>query len=266
MLEEYFDKELKPVVERELSRLTKVKRDVASELVRAADTLKKPVLFDKSELSTFVEVPTEELIERLKRSTLGHKLLAELGDQAQDVFKELGRRYEVVGDKFTRSFRNNSKRWATGIAFVLAIALNIDSIHIADSYIKNEGLRQSIIAQNDAIINNYTALVDSLKKENKDSVTRVELEQAIGNSRKQFDVLTNLGLPLGWSYFPHSGLQKPETNDFKSRDNLGGWVMWVLGIFLTALLAGLGAPFWYDAIIGISRATQNARAIKKPNA
>ena len=268
MLTEYFGKELRPVVQRELNRLKKnvnLTDKVASELVGTANDLNESELFDQNELATLIEVSTGELTERLKRSTLGQKLLTELGDQAQAVFDELGRRYEVVGDKFTESFRKYSRRWATGVALVLALAVNIDSVNIIDSYIRNEGIRQGVIAQRDSFVEDYNALVESLEKEKgKDSVTKEELAQAFSDSQEQLDVLTKVGFPIGWSYFPHSGFQEGESRDFQRRNNFGGWVMWVLGILLTAGLAGLGAPFWFDTVTGISRVVQRARTVKKP--
>ena len=87
---------------------------------------------------------------------------------------------------------------STGIALVLALVVNIDSIHIADSYIRNESMRQGVIAQRDAFVEHYNALIETLEKEkNKDSVTKKELEQAFGDSRQQVDVLTSVGFPIG---------------------------------------------------------------------
>ena len=37
---------------------------------------------------------------------------------------------------------------------------------------------------------------------------------------------------------------------------------WILGIVLTGLLAGLGSPFWYDAVAGLSRVVKNAGKVK----
>ena len=49
---------------------------------------------------------TEELLE--PAVGLGRKLLADLGNNAQAIFDELGKRYEVLGYYFTESLRNNS--------------------------------------------------------------------------------------------------------------------------------------------------------------
>ena len=37
---------------------------------------------------------------------------------------------------------------------------------------------------------------------------------------------------------------------------MSGGFWWIIGIMLTAGLASLGAPFWYDAISGISRSSR----------
>ncbi len=265
MLTEYFDKELQPIVRRELVRLNKnIKDQVAAELVDTADNVNESKLFNQDELTTLIEVSTEELTERLKRSTLGQKLMKELGDQAQTVFNELGRRYEVVGDKFTESFRKNSRKWATGVALVLALSLNIDSIHILDSYIRNANMSQGVIAQRDAFVEDYNALVESLEKEEgNDSVTKEELAYAFSDSQEQLDVLTSVSFPIGWSYFPHSGLQEVKSKDFQRRNNFSGWLTWLFGILFTSGLAGLGAPFWHDTVTGISRVAQKARGTQK---
>jgi hypothetical protein len=147
MLTEYFSKELKPVVQREVNKLKKnISDDVAEELVKTADKLNTSELFEKEELTKLIEVSTDKLTERLKESEFGQTLLTKLGDQAQATFDKLGRRYEVVGDKFTDTFRKKSRLWATCVALVLALVFNIDSIHILNSYIRNEGMRQIVIA------------------------------------------------------------------------------------------------------------------------
>lgn len=263
MLTEYFKKELKQVVGRELNRVKKeVTANVSSKLSKAAKEFSESELFDEEELTVLVDVSTDELEERLKRSALGKELLTQLGDEAQKVFDELGRRYEVVGAKFTESFRKHSRWWATIVALILALALNIDSIYIATSYIRDQNLRQGAIARMDAIMSNYDAKVASLPGPESEG-TMEALNQALNDTREEVNFLTAAGFPIGWSYFPHAGLKDASSMDFERRNDLGGWLMWIVGIVLTAGLAGLGAPFWYDAVTGISRFAQKARAPRR---
>ena len=69
-------------------------------------------------------------------------------------------------------------------------------------------------------------------------------------------------LVVATTYFPHICRQEGVTLECRQKNNLGGWALWVLGIVLTAGLAGLGAPFWYDAIRGISCAVEGTRTTR----
>jgi hypothetical protein len=264
MLQEYFNTELKPVVERELCRLKKdLSAEAAAQINSQAEVLRQTLPFSPPELAKLITVTTDDLTERVKRSELGKQLLSELGDKAQPVFDELAKRYEVVGNKYTESFRTSSRKWAMIVALALAVIFNIDSIHIVDSYIRNEGMRQAVIAQRDAFERDYNALVASLDgTDNSATVTRQQLEESFKDSQAQLNVLTNAGFPIGPTYFPHFCRQNGDTLECRQRNSLGGWALWVLGVGLTAGLAGLGAPFWYDAIRGISRAVEGTRTTK----
>jgi hypothetical protein len=261
MLKEYFYTEFKPVIERELCRLKKdLSQEAAIQLNSKAANLRRNVPFSQAELARLVRVTTEELTERLKRSDFGRELLSELGDKAQPVFDELAKRYEVLGDKYTDSFRSRSRNWAMLVALALALVFNIDSIHMVDSYIRHEGMRQAVIAQRDAFEQDYNTLVASLDgSDDSATISRQQLEESFSNSRAQLNILTNAGFPIGPTYFPHVCREDGETLECRQRNSLGGWALWVFGIGLTAGLAGLGAPFWYDAVRGISRAVEGTR-------
>jgi len=318
MLEEYFNKELKPVVDRELNRLKgQIKSTIVTEVSTHIDDLEKIAievsnrvenfnmlttevsthaddlkfvekqdeeqvkevktnpLFSVEELEKLVDMSTEEITERLKRSQMGQKLLEELGDKANTVFEELGKQYELVGKKFTKSFREHARWWATGVALVLAFALNIDTIFIAKTYISNEGMRQAVIAQRDSLEEGYTTLTEKFAQEqDKAEITREEFEQAFADTQEQLDIFTSAGFPIGWSYFPHSAVKKVSfwniefvkpaelSKEYQDRNNSPGWWLWVAGCILTGLLAGLGGPFWYDMVAGISNAVKGVRGQK----
>jgi len=278
MLEDYFKNELEPVINREVERLdsaaTKAVTIAVTESVTTnlntlanslasnfkVDMIKNNLHFTDDEVKKLVEFSTEELKELLKRSALGKELLKELGDEAQTVFDELGKQYEVFGKRVTKSFRENARWWGTGVALVLAFALNIDTIFIAKTYITSEGMRQAVIAQQDALEEGYTTLAEQLEAEqDKTEITREEFEQAFSDTQEQLDIFTSAGFPIGWSYYPYAGLQGEPSEDYKDRDNTLGWWLWVVGCILTGLLAGLGGPFWYDVVSGISHAAKRAR-------
>lgn len=265
MLVQYFSTELKPVLERELKRLqNQITSQVAGDVLSLAGRLDVSLAFSSQELKTLTEVSAEEIVERLKRSSMGLKLLGELGDQAENIFKELARRYEIVGEQFTQSFRTHSRLWATGVALVLAFALNIDSLFIADTYIKNQGMREAVIAQKDSLQQGYQDLANKLEQEQgRTEISKQEFEQAFADAHAQMDIFTISGFPIGASYFPFSCGKNPESSDCKSRNTPLGITLWLLGCILTSLLAGLGGPFWYDVVSGVSYAIQQVRNPKK---
>jgi hypothetical protein len=266
MLVDYFKNELRPVIEREMNRLKdQVTNETADEIKTQADKLGASLPFTEAELKKLTDVSTEELIERLQRSELGVKLLQSLGDKAKTTFEELGRRYEMVGDKFTNSFRANSRWWATAVALIIAFALNVDSLFIANSYIKNNGMREAVIAQKDSLEQGYNTLAEKLNQDQgKTDITKAEFEQAFSDTKAQLDVFTSAGFPIGYSYFPYACNAKPDAPDCQSRNSNFGFTLWVLGCILTSLLAGLGGPFWYDIVSGVSRTVQSVRG--KPSA
>ncbi len=262
MLEEYYKNELQPVIKREMVRLKgHIDDKAALHLQKLAGEIDTSCLFADVDTRKLVAASTAEITERLKRSPLGTELMKKLGDKADVIFSELGKRYEAIGEKFTLSFREKSRWWATGVALILALALNIDSIFLMDSYIKNQGLRDTVIAQRDAIEQNYKDLVASFDGQ-KETVTKADVEKAFQESQTQITTLTGIGLPLGWTYFPHIGWKAQATQEYMSRNSVQGWTFWALGILLTAGLAGLGGPFWYDVVGGVSRVVDSARKAK----
>ena len=270
MLTEYFSSEFQPVIQRELNRLHKEVGDkVYTGLNEALDKYDTNIEINKAEAEGLMDLATDELLERLKRSKLGQQLLNDLGDKAQTIFDELGKRYEAIGQKATESFRTHSAKWAFAIALVLALFINIDSIYIVTTYVNNASTVQAVIDQKDAFVDDYNDLVDKLEaEEGKKSVTKAELEHAFQDSQEQLTVVTGSGFPVGWSYFPHSyylGDTRGSSQDFQNRNNFLGWASWVVGILITGVLAGRGGPFWYDVVAGITRVVQGTRAAaKKP--
>jgi hypothetical protein len=263
MLEDYFGDAFSQVAERELNRIkTRGAAQVSDELYKAADACGISDVVKRDELTTLVDISTEDLKRRLEQSDMGKKLLTELRDQADKVFDELGRHYEIVGKKFTAKFRTSSMWWAFVVALFLALVINIDSIHIANSYIRNESLREGVVIRMNAITSELDGRVEALEP-TQGKVTKEALKGAIDDTRTQIDYLTGLGFPIGWSYFPHVYIRDKSSTDYKNRSTPYGLALWVIGIVLTAYLATLGAPFWHDTIRGIDVYRDRSRGAEK---
>jgi hypothetical protein len=113
-----------------------------------------------------------------------------------------------------------------------------------------------------------------------DSIAAIDWDQlaaGLAATSEGVKALEESGLPLGSGYFPtscYSVARQAGLGQWASLTSVGRptcidpygrslW-KWLLGIALTGLLAGLGAPFWYDVVSGISRVTRVARGSQNP--
>jgi hypothetical protein len=150
-----------------------------------------------------------------------------------------------------------------GIALVLALALNIDSIRLASSYVTHDALRETVIAKMPEIVENYKQLPSA---DEPVEGTQTSFKKALEDTREQIDFLGSAGFPVGWSHFPYGEPGGESQPDVFQMENSGRLLAWLLGIVLTAVLAGLGAPFWYDTVLSVSRVVETTRAKPKSSA
>lgn len=274
MLTDFFDKEIGPVVKLEARKLRdKLEDDGVEKITELAEKYAGEDIIGAAEAAKLVNLSTNEFIERIKRTEFGGAILDDLKDDADAVFDKMADRYEAVGRHFSQSFKNQSRLWTSAIALILAVVVNIDSIHIANSYIRDDQLTAEVLLQMDTVVARNEAAASDVETAGGDVE---QLRRSVQQSREEIDYLRNSGFPVGWANFPHSGLTpdcsgQPDCANqyevhqatFQQRDNLWGWFSWILGIVLTAFLAGLGAPFWYDAVKSITQFAQKSRETKQ---
>lgn len=119
------------------------------------------------------------------------------------------------------------KRWSQKIAFIigliLAISLNIDSIHIAQVLWRNPAARQ----ESAAYVQTY------MEKMAEDSVPLDTTD--LQNIKKE---IQEVNYPIGWG-------------QVNIEDNTNIWQFWFIKVFgwlITAGAAMQGAPFWFDTL------------------
>lgn len=220
-----------------------------------------------------IHVANEDLIDKLKQTDLGAKLL-NIPNRAEDIFNEIARRYAAVEKEYSDKFRANT-RWVTSIiALVIALAFNIDSTSIAAAYLRSPALSAAVAAKSESVIAEYEANAEKLKglppqnpqdpagkppsteQMQKDLKDVVESGKAI---QAKLDALSASGFPFGWDYFPYG----QNTTQFGAKFSSGlRWANWILGIALTVVFAGLGAPFWYDVIRNLNNVARSSPATK----
>ena len=135
-------------------------------------------------------------------------------------------------------YKRRAQAWTIGIAVGLTVALNVDSILIAQRFARDAALRAAIVAQAELMVQQPAAVVVSSTpgagtppvNPVQDTTARAQLLQ------DRIGELKTVGIPLGW----------PDPDGSR-----GGWswlLLKALGLLLTAGAASLGAPFWFDIL------------------
>jgi len=238
---------------------------------------------DEVETFQLAAVTTEEMIDRLKHSEVGQKIVEDLKEEAEAVFAHVASRYERFGEVFSESFRTNSRRWTFGLSLALAFFVNMDSIYLMQAYMLDGDTRAAVIQQGAGIVesareaaNQPNANGEATAQAAKESLTRLA---------ESVDSIETLPFPVGWSQYPGcpsdssdarcpdrapetaagagSGANastKFENLKISLTNNPAAAFTWFCGCLLTAFLAGLGTPFWYDAASNLMGLAQKARS------
>jgi len=187
-------------------------------------------LFKSDMVVDQLRIGTQALLQ--DNSKLGksiNSLFAGAGEYAESFDKSLaiGRKnveawFDSTMDRMTGWYKRWSQKIAFVIALVVAIAFNIDSIHIAAELWNTPALRQASAAY----------VEDFIKDNSKDGT----FSQTDLNALKVD--LEELKFPIGW-------------NQAKNEKDTNPWLFWfmkVVGWFITAGAAMQGAPFWFDTL------------------
>lgn len=164
-------------------------------------------------------------------------LAAGAGDNMGVVMKNIEAWFNSSMDRTSGWYKRHVQRILIVIGFVIAGALNADSIAIFKSLTNNPPLRNALVAASQEYAKAAPGDKDALSPQ-----ARVE-----GNI-KQIDALQ---LPVGWMWKPDNNavsnyaLAIPTGHGVELFWNI---VLKVLGLALTGLAISLGAPFWFDTL------------------
>ncbi|MDQ3651856.1 MAG: hypothetical protein M3458_16595 [Acidobacteriota bacterium] len=123
-------------------------------------------------------------------------------------------------DRVSGSYKRRMQWIVLGLAFAVTVALNVDTVTIANRLSRDAALRNSLVAQ---------AQVFAQQPTRPDN-TRPPEERL----RETIATVQGLGLPIGWSGDARLPVEQIPTR-------LLGWIV-------TAFAVSLGAPFWFDTL------------------
>lgn len=195
-------------------------------------------------------------------------------------------KYDELCAAASAEFKDSRRRWSVIAGLLLALVVNADGVRIFDEFVKNPALAATMAAKLDQFENAAEAAEARLSSaEAGEQAGDLEtLTARIRDLRTDIQELESVGLPIGWSYWPHCTLVS--ANDSKRMSPSDWWVytfgtdsqrkglegrrqstddhacitageaatsvlsMDGIGALLvlvgTGLLIGLGAPFWFD--------------------
>lgn len=175
---------------------------------------------------------------------------------ASSLANEVSARYAKIEKQYSELFRRQSQLFATLIALILALVFNVDSVTILNSYITNPAVRATVSNRADKALQDFQQALKEGK--NGKPVDLAELEKQRRKFQEDLNQFGSEGFPFGWSYFPYAPYPP-----FKPAPDCSRRLQWLVGIALTALLAGLGTAFWYDVVRNLMMITRGDPT-KKP--
>lgn len=121
-------------------------------------------------------------------------------------------------------YKRYTQTWMFGLGVALAVACNVDALHVIQSLSSDPQLRSSVVEQ-------------AIRFATTHSTNEIAAPAANGtNVAGAVSDLNASALPVGWG----------PAQLAKLRD--GGWIISVMGWLVTALAGTLGAPFWFDTL------------------
>jgi hypothetical protein len=203
-------------------------------------------------------------------------LIDEAGNDINKARTNIENWYDDAMDRVSGWYKRRVHKILIIIGFIAAALLNVDTINIAKTLWYNDTLRASVAAAAENYVKTNpaptptptttpeTTTTTTTTAPQGETVTDANRQafiarQKINNIRAEID---NLGLPISWVSQPDRNDEKYKGKDAQYEQDLQaynvdprrlpndgrGWLLKLLGIFLTALAVSQGAPFWFDLL------------------
>ena len=174
-------------------------------------------------------------------------LLQRSGGNLDAAHKAIEGWFDDAMDRVSGWYKKRTQIWIFGIAIVITVLSNADTLQIAHRLWTDPVLRNKVVAESQ---NRAKKPLPSVEYPDKDEPTNPQVTEGSIVSASERDLLTEL---LGWKGKSFQAANLPA--------QLFGWLLTVLAI-------SLGAPFWFDILnkfINIRAAGKSPdEAAKKP--
>jgi hypothetical protein len=193
-------------------------RTVALALIDCLDP-NKPVTLVSEVVSAATKLPPSNVRDAILTAA------AAVGDDIEKLRTAMSQWFDDAMDRVSGVFKRYAHRLSLAVGVLLAIALNADTIAVANSLWQDGVLRSQITSSASQVVAGNPS-TDQL------SQTMHSLSSIEADLRP---------FPIGWS----NAATRPDLNW-----TTGGWTIAqkVVGLLITGLALSLGAPFWFDLL------------------
>jgi len=173
-------------------------------------------------------------------------------------------------DRVSGWYKRNTQYWLFGIGVVLAVAMNVNTLSIAEYLSQNETARNALVERARTISESEAAVKAPLEPGDDaalgaSAVSPETATRRVENARKQADTfrseLAATSIPIGWDRLNVPPPCVVDDTDDRVRGlatrllaagqtcrSAAWYVRQLFGLLLTAVAACLGAPFWFDLL------------------
>lgn len=183
----------------------------------------------------------------VKRALLA--LVDDAGNDFEKARKNIEDWYDGAMDRASGWYKRRVHVILLITGLLVSALVNADTINISQALVQNDALRESLVADaEEAAKTPLPAATPTPDDPAEAARAAAEKAQVV---RAQLDTL---GLPIGWvraTYGVDDAGRQVITNANDPRrfpDSLGGWLLKVIGLLITALAISQGAPFWFDLL------------------
>lgn len=170
--------------------------------------------------------------------------LADVRENLVEYHANVREWFDTVMAQASAWYKQNAMNWAFVIGLVLALAFNVDTVHITNQLWVEPTIRQALVAQAEDF----------------------ELEPGTDNITQVPGYFDSLAVPVGWTTIPaeqtacsqlvsaNGALMFWVAGECRALVNVPpvndpiGWLVKAAGILLSAFAARQGAPFWFDLL------------------
>jgi len=176
-------------------------------------------------------------------------LIDAAGDDVAQARQNIEEWYNTAMDRVSGWYKRRTQMILFGLALIIAGSINVDTIGLVNSLSTDKMLRDSLAAA----AQEYTKQAAATPPQVAPTAPANPANSGAGNSaspcadpecraEQATQQMKALGLPIGWS---GDSIAK---NPRGYPDDLGGWLLKIVGWLLTAFAVSLGSPFWFDLL------------------